>query len=227
MEVIQIEVGRLRPNPWNVNCMDGKTQQKLTAYLKREGLVEPLVVRPHPKRDGDFEILGGYHRWSICKDRLGYETVPCVVVDLDDRRAKILSVNLNSMKGETVPSLLSNLLNGLQQEMPLPDLEATLPYDQGEIQDYLSLMQIPEGYADELEEEAERQDREAPTVLTIVLDHKQADIWDQVMDLAEDEIGGARNPRARTLEVICARYLANQAGSTGGSQRGEDQGAVS
>jgi ParB-like chromosome segregation protein Spo0J len=227
MEVIQIEVGRLRANPWNVNRMDGKTQQKLAAYLKREGLVEPLVVRPHPKREGDFEILGGFHRWSICKDRLGYETVPCVVADLDDRRAKILSVNLNSMKGETVPSLLSDLLNGLQQEMPLPDLEATLPYDQGEIQDYLSLMQIPEGYADELEEEAERQDREAPTVLTIVLDHKQADIWDQVLELAEDEIGGARNPRARTLEVICARYLENHGGSTGGSQRGEDQGAVS
>ncbi len=227
MEVIQIAVGRLRPNPWNVNRMDGKTQQKLTAYIKREGLVEPLVVRPHPKRDGEFEILGGFHRWSICKERLGYEAVPCVVIDLDDRRAKILSVNLNSMKGETIPSLLSDLLNGLQQEMPLPDLEATLPYDQGEIKDFLSLMQIPEGYADDLEEEARQMDKEAPTVLTIVLDHKQADVWDEVMELAEDEIGGARNPRARTLEVLCNRYVESRGRSTGGSFKGPDQAANS
>ncbi len=126
-------------------------QKKLAGYLKREGFVEPLVVQPHPKLDGDFELLGGEHRWRIAKEVLQYKTVPCVVVTgLDEKRARILSINLNEMSGAPVPALLSKLLNSLQQEMTLPDLEATLPYEAREIQDALSLMQLPAGLGDEL-----------------------------------------------------------------------------
>jgi len=212
MDVVQIEVDRLHPNPWNVNRMSGPMKKKLTAYLKREGLVEPLVVRSHPKRQGEYEILGGYHRWSICKDDLGYEAIPCVVVKLNDKRAKILSVNLNSMSGQTVPSLMSTLLNDLQQEMTMPDLAATLPFETGEIEDYLSLMQLPEGLADELEHEAEKQDEEAPTVVTLVLDKRQAELWDEAVEAAQDEVGGARNPKARTLEILSSCYLDSRSG---------------
>jgi ParB family chromosome partitioning protein len=212
MKVVQVDVDKLVSNPWNVNRMSKAMRAKLTAYLKREGLVEPLIVRP---RDGSFEILGGYHRWTICKDKLGYKTVPCVVLEgVDDKRAKVLSVNLNSMKGEAVPFLLSDLLTDLHQDIPLADLEATLPYDKGEIEDFLSLMQLPEGFADELEDEAQRQDDEAPTVLTLVLDRKQADLWDQAVDAAKEEVGGAKNPGARTLEVVCARYLVGNKGAS-------------
>lgn len=208
MEVVQIEVEAIEPNGWNVNRMSPGMMKKLAAYLKREGLVEPIVVRPHPQHDGRYEILGGFHRWTICKEQLGYQTVPCVVLTgLDDRRAKILSVNLNSMKGESVPSLLSNLLHDLEQEMPLDDMAFTLPYDANEIVDVLSLMQLPDDFADELEDEAREMDENAPTVLTLVLDRKQAEQWDEAVDLAKDEVGGARNPRARTLELIVSRYL--------------------
>ncbi len=111
------------------------------------------------------------------------------------------------MKGESVPSLLSGLLSDLQQDIPLSDLEATLPYDTGEIQDFLTIMQLPEGFADELEEEAQRKDDEAPTVVTLVLDRKQAELWDEAIEAAKEEVGGTRNPRARALELICEKYL--------------------
>lgn len=214
MDVVQIAVDKLVPNPWNVNRMSAAMQKKLAAYLKREGLVEPIVVRPHPQEAGRYEILGGFHRWTICKDELGYETVPCVVVEgLDDRRAKILSVNLNSMKGESVPSLLSGLLHDLEQEMPLADMEMTLPYDANEIVDLLSLMQLPDDFADELEEEARAADEAAPTVLTLVLDRKQAQAWDEAVELVKDEVGAARNPKARTLELVVGHYLHDRRGA--------------
>jgi len=220
MDVTEIPVDFLEPNGWNVNKMSSAMMKKLTAYLKREGLVEPIVVRPHPKREGRYEILGGYHRWTICKDELGYETVPCVVLELNDKRAKILSVNLNSMKGEAVPSLLSNLLHDLDQEMPMPDIEATLPFDQGEITDYLSLLQVPEGFADELEADAKRKDREAPEVLTVVLDRKQHALWEQAVEKAQDEVAGTKNPKARTLELMATAYLATRGGDSNGLQSG-------
>lgn len=214
MEVTEIKTELLEANTWNVNRMKKPMMRKLTAYLKREGLVEPIVVRPHPKKDGRYEILGGFHRWTICKDELDYETVPCVITPLNDKRAKILSINLNSMTGQTVPSLLSNLLHDLEQEMQMPDIEATLPFDQTEITDYLSLMQVPEGFADELEQEAKRKDKEAPEVLTVVLDRKQHDLWTQALEAAEEEVSGARNPKARTIELLATKYLAG-AGKSG------------
>ena len=220
MDVTEIPVDFLEPNPWNVNRMSKPMVRKLTAYLKREGLVEPLVVRPHPKRDGRYEILGGYHRWTICKDELGYETVPCVVVEMNDKRAKILSVNLNSMKGESSPSLLSKLLHDLGGDMPLLDIEATVPFDQGEITDYLALLQVPEGFADELEADAKRKDREAPEVLTVVLDRKQHALWEQAVEKAQDEVAGTRNPKARTLELMATTYLATRGGDSNGFQSG-------
>lgn len=218
MNVTEISVDQLEANPWNVNRMSKPMMRKLTAYLKREGLVEPIVVRPHPKKEGRYEILGGFHRWTICKDELGYETVPCVVADLNDKRAKILSVNLNSMKGEAVPSLLSNLLHDLEQEMPMPDIEATMPFDKSEITDFLSLLQVPEGFADELEEEAKRKDREAPEVLTVVLDRKQFALWEQATEKAQDEVGGMKNPKARTLELMASSYLVSRGAGIEGPQ---------
>jgi ParB-like chromosome segregation protein Spo0J len=217
MEVVQIAVDRLMPNSWNVNRMSAAMQNKLAAYLKREGLVEPIVVRPHPKDADSYEILGGFHRWTICREHLGYETVPCVVVEgLDDRRAKILSVNLNSMKGESVPSLLSNLLHDLEQEMPLADMEMTLPYEAGEIVDFLSLMQLPDDFADALEDEARAVDEAAPTVITLVLDRKQSALWNEAVEAAKAEVGGSRNPKARTLELISSHYVASRRGAKAG-----------
>ena len=219
MDVVQIAVDALLANSWNVNRMSAPMMKKLAAYLKREGLVEPIIVRPHPTRDGRFEILGGFHRWTICKEQLGYQTVPCVVLTgLDDRRAKILSINLNSMKGESVPSLLSNLLHDLEQEMPLDDMAMTLPYDANEIVDVLSLMQLPDDFADELEDEAREMDENAPTVLTLVLDKKQAAQWDEAIEVAREEVAGSRNPRARTLELVVSRYLDARRRANGGAR---------
>ena len=208
MNIVEIEIGKIHPNGWNVNRMNVGMRTKLTRYLKREGLVEPLVVRPHPEREGEYELLGGEHRWRIAGTDLGYTTVPCVVVEgLDDRRAKILSVNLNEMSGESVPSLLSKLLNDLHAEMPMPDLEAVLPYDNREIQDVLSLMQLPEGLGDELEDEAAEMEKDQPTVVTVVLDKQQSETFDRAIEKAADEIGKARDLKARAVTLMAQTYL--------------------
>jgi ParB-like chromosome segregation protein Spo0J len=208
MEVVEIPVEWIHPNGWNVNRMAPAMRKKLAAYLKREGLVEPLVVRPHPGRKGEYELLGGEHRWRICREELGYDKIPCVILEgLDDKRAKILSINLNSMSGDSVPSLLSKLLSDLHQEMPLPDLEATLPYDAREIQDALSLMQLPEGLAEEVEDEADAMDEESPVVVTVVLDKTQAATFDEALGKASDEIGKAKDFKARAVTKMAEAYL--------------------
>ncbi len=212
MKIEQIAVDQIHANFWNVNRMSDAMRQKLKRYIEREGLVQPLVVRPHPSIEGEYELLGGEHRWRVCREELGFKSLPCVVVELDDKRAKILSVNLNSMTGETVPSLLSNLLNDLNQDMPIEDMVALLPYEKRDIQDTLSLMQLPEGLAADLEEAAATEDREAPSIVTLVFSPDQREVFDQAIEKGVAEVGPAKDARAQAAVLMAEKYL-------GGSSR--------
>jgi ParB/RepB/Spo0J family partition protein len=198
-ELMEIEVARLEPNPWNPNRMSDEMLHKLKAYVKREGLVEPIVVRP--LNDG-YQILGGYHRWKIAKE-LGYETVPCAVVDLDDRRAKILSVNLNEMKGQSVSSLLSELVHDLSQELTLEDLESQLPYSEAELKDALDVMKIPDGLEAYLDEEVAKAERERPHILSFVVE--DVETVEKAIEKASQAGGGLT--RGKALVELARAYL--------------------
>ena len=178
-------------------------KHKFKEYIKREGFVEPIVVRA--KGEG-FEILGGFHRWSIAKE-LGNKTVPCVVVNLDDRRAKILSVNLNEMKGQSLPDLLANLVHDLSREITLEDLETQLPYSIDELKDSLELLKIPDGLEAYLAEEAAKQEKLRPQILSFVVD--DAEIIEAAIKMAMSK--QENNPtRGRALLEICRHYLAEK-----------------
>ena len=201
LTVVEIGIEKLTPNPWNPNRMAEAMRAKLKAYLQREGFVEPLVVR---QLGGDYQILGGFHRWEIAKE-LGYRTVPCVVVDLDDQRAKILSVNLNEMKGQSLPTLLANLVHDLSKELVLEDLEKQLPYSIEELKDSLDLLKIPDGLDDFLRAEAERQARERPQILTFVVE--DAGVVEKAIEMAKRRQGVGT--RGKALVAIARAYLEN------------------
>ncbi len=199
LTVVEIGVEKMTPNPWNPNRMSDEMRLKLKAYIEREGFVEPLVVRP---KGAQFEILGGFHRWQIAKE-LDYKTVPCVVVDLDDRRAKILSINLNEMKGQSLPSLLANLIHDLSAELTLEDLESQLPYSVDELKDSLELLKIPDGLEAFLEEEAARAEAMRPQILSFVVD--DAETVEQAITQAQRTEQGMT--RGRALVEICSKYV--------------------
>jgi len=200
LTIVEIGVEKLTPNPWNPNRMSEDMRAKLKVYIEREGFVEPIVVRPFG--DG-YQILGGFHRWGIAKE-LGYPTVPCVVVDLDDRRAKILSVNLNEMKGQSLPSLLASLIHDLSKELTLDDLETQLPYSISELKDSLELLKIPDGLEAFLEEEAERLERERPTILSFVVEDAEA--VEKAIEEAQRKHGDGCT-RGRALVEIAREYV--------------------
>ncbi len=203
LKVHDVPIGKLVANPWNPNRMDDKTLAKLTAYVKREGLVEPLVVRP--RKGGTYEIIGGEHRWRAAKE-LGYKSVPCVSVQLDDRRAKVLSINLNELKGQSVPSLLAELVHDLSRDISLEDLSSQLPYDVADLSDLTDLLRLPDGLDLQLEEEAEAMKRDSMRVLSFPLNVKQLETVEQAIDTANETIGGTS--RSASLTYVAREYLA-------------------
>ena len=203
LQITDIPTEKLTPNPWNPNRMSPEIRHKLKEYIKREGFVEPIVVRP--KGDG-YEILGGFHRWSIAGE-LGYKSVPCVVVNLDDRKAKILTVNLNEMKGQSMPDLLANLVHDLSREATLQDLETQLPYSLNELKDSVELLKIPDGLEAYLAEEAARLEKLRPQILSFVVDNPEAVEAAIKAAMVKQE----NNPtRGRALLEICRHYLSEK-----------------
>ena len=186
---------RMRP----MGNFGAKTIIKQAEDGKWEGLVEPIVVRPH--EDG-YQILGGYHRWKIAQE-LGYETVPCAVVDLDERRAKILTINLNEMKGQSVSALLSELVHDLSQELTLEDLESQLPYGEAELKDALEIMKIPDGLEAMLDDEVEKAERERPHILSFVVE--DVETVEAAIEKASQANGGLT--RGKALVEIAREYV--------------------
>lgn len=201
LTVREIPVGQLGPNPWNPNHVPADLYAKLRAYIEREGFVEPLVVRPKGEL---FEILGGFHRWKIAGE-LGYASVPCVVVDLDDRRAKILSVNLNELKGQSVPALLAALIHDLSRETTLDDLATQLPWDAKQLADFEELLKIPDGLLEQLEADAARMERERPRVLSFVLSPEQEAVVEEAVARALADVAGTS--RGAALTRMAQSYL--------------------
>jgi len=200
LQITDIPIDKLTPNPWNPNRMSPEMRHKLKEYIKREGFVEPIVVRPKGEA---FEILGGFHRWSIAAE-LEFKSVPCMIVNLDDRRAKILSVNLNEMKGQSLPDLLANLVHDLSRDLTLEDLETQLPYSMDELKDSLELLKIPDGLEAYLADEVARQERLRPQILSFVVDN--AEIVEGAIKAAMARQEG--NPtRGKALMEICRHYL--------------------
>jgi ParB/RepB/Spo0J family partition protein len=208
LRVQDIPVERLHPNPWNPNRVAPEIYKKLRVYIEREGLVEPLVVRP-AEQPGHYQILGGEHRARVAKE-LGMTHVPCAIVEVDDRRAKILTVNLNELKGQSVPALLAELVHDLSRELSLEDLESQLPYDLAQLEDLQDLLRIPDGLEAELAAEAERMERERPRVLSFAVSADDERVIEAAIELATKDAGVSS--RGRALLTLAESFISSKSG---------------
>src|SRR5712691_1964709 len=127
-----IPLDRLVEAEWNANRVPAKLLAKIRRSLTEFGIVENLVARPHPQRAGLFEVISGNHRLRLLRE-LGIETVPVVVVELDDARARLLAQTLNRTRGSDDPQAYAYLLEEVLAELDvgrvtglLPESEATI-----------------------------------------------------------------------------------------------------
>jgi len=59
---------------------------ELAASIKEKGVLQPLLVRADPEKDGDFEIIAGERRWRAAQ-QAGIHEVPVIVRDFSDQEA--------------------------------------------------------------------------------------------------------------------------------------------
>ena len=97
-----MQLSELKPfseQPFKV--LDNEDMEELVDSIKVNGVLSPIVVRPHP--EGGYEILSGHRRARAC-EKAGITEVPVVVKDLDDDTAVILLVDSNLQREHNFPS---------------------------------------------------------------------------------------------------------------------------
>lgn len=90
-ETQMLPARQLVPHPANPpRRVSGRHAETLEASIRAVGIIQPIVVRPHP--DGPkgsaerWQILSGHRRWAAAC-AIGMEQVPCQVRPIDDASA--------------------------------------------------------------------------------------------------------------------------------------------
>jgi hypothetical protein len=123
LDVRDIEIGLLDPNPENPNVMDDREFNALAEGIKTNGMIQPVNVVP--KEDGRFEIVQGEWRWRACK-AIGKEKIPCVVMnpeDWDADKKRIHTVRMNVLHGKIDPDKFLKMYNELKKRYNDEDLK--------------------------------------------------------------------------------------------------------
>lgn len=80
-EVLQVEVGKLRANPFQPRReFRPEELEELAASIREHGVLQPIVVRAAGE---GYEVVAGERRWRACV-RLGMTTIPALVRTADD-----------------------------------------------------------------------------------------------------------------------------------------------
>jgi ParB family transcriptional regulator, chromosome partitioning protein len=86
-QVETVPIDRLVPTPDNRRKpISDASVRSLAQSIRNDGLLQPIIVRPHPTQSDYFEIRAGERRWRAAK-LAGLKEVPVVVRKLDNEQA--------------------------------------------------------------------------------------------------------------------------------------------
>ena len=108
--ITELNIKQVIPNPNQPRTnFDEKGIEELAASIKKEGLLQPIIVRP----DGEkYQIIAGERRWQACRT-LGLEKIPVRVMPVDD--VKTLEIAL-------IENLQRTNLNPVEEARGFKDL---------------------------------------------------------------------------------------------------------
>lgn len=93
---------------YNPRKISPKERRGIQKSLENFGFVEPIVVNTHEGRENI--VVSGNQRLAIAKS-LGMTTVPCVEVNLDEKREKELNLRMNKNQAQFDFALLKEFFD--------------------------------------------------------------------------------------------------------------------
>jgi ParB family chromosome partitioning protein len=118
---------------------------ELEASIRDKGVLQPILVRPSPKTQGEYEIVAGERRWRAAQ-QAGLKAIPALVRVLDDDKAFEIAIVENVQRED---------LNAMEEAQAYQSLMRRMAYTQekaaeavgksrSHVANTLRLLQLPE-----------------------------------------------------------------------------------
>ena len=127
--------------------------EELTASIKSQGVLQPILVRPRGGSEGQYEIVAGERRWRAAK-QAGLSSVPVVIKDMNDQEVLIVALMENLQREDLTPMEEALGLQQLKEEFGLSqeDMAHRLGKSRSGIANTLRLLALPETARNDLME---------------------------------------------------------------------------
>lgn len=138
----EIAVADIRPNPYQPRrAFDSEALKELKESISKSGLIQPIVVR---SATGGFELVAGERRWRAVKE-LGWEKVPAIVREVDERTLLVLALVENLQRASLSPIDEAEGYERLGQEFKLTHAEIaeSVGRDRSTVANAIRLLKLP------------------------------------------------------------------------------------
>src|SRR5690349_20342972 len=147
--LVELAIADMRPNPYQPRRdVDPAALEELKASIRKAGLLQPVVVRPVPSPTGNgggaFELIAGERRLRACQ-ALGWEKIPAVKREVDDRTVLTLALVENLQRDDLSPVDKARGYERLIAESSLTqqDVVDAVGRDRSTVANALRLLQLP------------------------------------------------------------------------------------
>ncbi|WP_111557994.1 ParB/RepB/Spo0J family partition protein [Paracoccus sediminilitoris] len=147
---VLIPIEQITANPDQPRrSFDPEALQELAASLKQRGVLQPLIVRPHPQDQGLYQIVAGERRWRAAQMAQLHE-LPVIIRDMSDTEVlevaiieNIQRADLNSIEEAASFRQLMDRFGHTQER-----LAEALNKSRSHIANLLRLLNLPEPVQD-------------------------------------------------------------------------------
>jgi len=142
----QVPIEHLHPSRVQPRSrFDDEALSSLTESIREQGILQPILVRRHPDRESEFEIVAGERRWRAAQKAQLHE-VPIIVRDLTDGEALELAIVENVQRQDLDPLEEAEGYRRLIEEFghTQDDLGRTIGKSRSHIANTLRLLNLPE-----------------------------------------------------------------------------------
>ena len=103
IETNKISINNLTRNKFQPRKNFSKESlEELTNSIREQGVIQPIIVRPHESLEGKYEIIAGERRW-LASQNAGLHEVPVVVLKVNDVKSLEFSIIENVQRQDLDP----------------------------------------------------------------------------------------------------------------------------
>ena len=128
-EINKVSIGDLSRNPYQPRQAFNEIKlNELSESIKKNGLIQPIAVRPNKSESGKYEIVAGERRW-LAAQRAGLHEIPVNILELSD---------VESLEVAIVENIQRDDLNPVEEALGYKKLLEEFKYDHESISKLMS-----------------------------------------------------------------------------------------